>query len=124
MTDTVFAHEPIYSASARPESLSALIWRRFRRHCLALLSTIALLLMVVLVTAASLSRYAPTDQNLKNEFARPSNEHWFGTDELGRDVFTRILYGGRISLAVGIFSTLFSLAIGIVIGPLAGYYNS
>lgn len=123
MTDTVFTHEPIYSTSARPESLSALIWRRFRRHRLALLSAIALLLMVALVTAAPLSRYAPTDQNPKNEFARPSTEHWFGTDELGRDVFTRILYGGRISLAVGIFSTLFSLAIGVVIGALAGYYG-
>jgi peptide/nickel transport system permease protein len=123
MTDTVLASEPIYSASARPESLSALIWRRFRRHRLALLSAIALLLMVVLVSAAPLSRYAPTDQNPRNEFARPSAEHWFGTDELGRDVFTRILYGGRISLAVGIFSTLFSLMIGIIIGALAGYYG-
>jgi peptide/nickel transport system permease protein len=123
MTETVLTSEPIYSASAQPESLSALIWRRFKRHRLALLSAIALLLMVALVTAAPLSRYAPTDQNPRNEFAQPSAEHWFGTDELGRDVFTRILYGGRISLAVGIFSTLFSLAIGIIIGALAGYYG-
>jgi peptide/nickel transport system permease protein len=123
MTDTVLASEPLYSTSARPESLSALIWRRFKRHRLALLSAIALLLMVALVTAAPLSRYRPTDQNPRNEFARPSAEHWFGTDELGRDVFTRILYGGRISLAVGIFSTLFSLAIGVIIGALAGYYG-
>jgi ABC-type dipeptide/oligopeptide/nickel transport system permease subunit len=123
MTDTVLASEPIYSASAQPESLSALIWRRFRRHRLAFLSAIMLLLMVALVVAAPLSRYSPTDQNPRNEFARPSAEHWFGTDELGRDVFTRILYGGRISLAVGIFSTLFSLAIGIIIGALSGYYG-
>ena len=123
MTDTVLTAEPILSASARPESLTALIWRRFRRHRLALLSAVMLVLMVVLVLAAPLSRYTPTDQNPRNEFATPSAEHWFGTDELGRDVFTRILYGGRISLAVGIFSTLFSLAIGIVIGALAGYYG-
>ena len=123
MTDTVLASEPILSASARPESLTALIWRRFRRHRLALLSAVTLVLMVLLVLAAPLSRYTPTDQNPRNEFATPSAEHWFGTDELGRDVFTRILYGGRISLAVGIFSTLFSLAIGIVIGALSGYYG-
>ena len=123
MIETVLTSESILSASAGPESLTALIWRRFRRHRLALLSAIVLLLMVLLVVAAPLSRYAPTDQNPKNEFANPSAEHWFGTDELGRDVFTRILYGGQISLAVGIFSTLFSLAIGIVIGALAGYYG-
>ena len=123
MTDTVLVGEPILSASTRPESLTALIWRRFCRHRLALASAFALLLMVLLVLAAPLSGYAPTDQNPRNEFASPSAEHWFGTDELGRDVFTRILYGGRISLAVGIFSTLFSLAIGIIIGALAGYYG-
>lgn len=79
--------------------------------------------MVLLVTAAPLSGYSATQQDPKNEFERPSAAHWFGTDELGRDVFTRILYGGRISLAVGIFSTLFSLAIGIIIGALSGYYG-
>jgi peptide/nickel transport system permease protein len=123
MTDTVFSSEAILSTSEQPESLTALIWRRFRRHRFAFLSAFVLLLMVALVVAAPLSRYTPTDQNPRNEFARPSAEHWFGTDELGRDVFTRILYGGRISLAVGIFSTLFSLAIGIIVGALAGYYG-
>jgi peptide/nickel transport system permease protein len=123
MTDTALTSEPIYSASSRPESLTALIWRRFRRHRLAFLSSITLVLMVLLVTAAPLSGYSATEQDPKNEFAQPSATHWFGTDELGRDVFTRILYGGRISLAVGIFSTLFSLAIGIVIGALSGYYG-
>lgn len=123
MSETLLSSEPIYSASARPESLTALIWRRFSRHRLALVSAIMLSLMVLLVTAAPLSRYTPTDQNPKNAFATPSAEHWFGTDELGRDVFTRILYGGRISLSVGIFSTLLSLVIGIVIGALSGYYG-
>src|SRR5215510_2210452 len=123
MTDTLLTSEAIVSTSPRPESLTALVWRRFRRHRLALLSAIVLLLMVLLVTAAPLSGYSATQQDPKNEFAQPSVTHWFGTDELGRDVFTRILYGGRISLAVGIFSTLFSLAIGIVIGALSGYYG-
>jgi len=124
MTDTVAMLEPIQSASLNSESLSALIWRRFKRHRFALASAVILLLMTFTVLAAPLSGYSATEQNPKNTFAKPSSEHWFGTDELGRDIFTRILYGGRISLAVGIFSTLFSLALGIIVGALSGYYGS
>lgn len=123
MTESIAVLEPILSASAQPKSLSALIWRRFRRHRFAFFSAIVLALMIILVVAAPLSGYSPTEQNPKNVFAKPSAEHWFGTDELGRDIFTRILYGGRISLAVGIFSTLFSLSLGIVVGALSGYYG-
>lgn len=123
MTDTLLTAESIQSTAPHAESLSAMIWRRFRRHRLALLSAIALALLVVLVAAAPLSRYTATEQEPKNQFASPSAEYWFGTDELGRDVFTRILYGGQISLTVGIFSTLIALAIGIIIGALSGYYG-
>src|SRR5262245_14487814 len=123
MTEAIATLEPIRTTSARPESLSALIWRRFNRHRLALVSAIVLLLMTTLVLAAPFSGYSPTEQDPKNEFAKPSAEHWFGTDELGRDIFTRILYGGRVSLAVGIFSTLFSLMLGIIVGALSGYYG-
>ena len=123
MTDAVLTSEPVLSSSSRAESLGALIWRRFRRHHLAFFSAIALVLMTILVLAAPVSGYSPTAQDPKNEFEKPSTAHWFGTDELGRDVFTRILYGGRVSLAVGIFSTVLSLAFGIVVGALSGYYG-
>ena len=123
MTDKLSVPESIFSTSAQPESLSALIWRRFKRHRFAFSSAIVLAVMIVLVFAAPLSRYTATEQNPKNEFAKPTAEHWFGTDELGRDIFTRILYGGQISLAVGIFSTLFSLSVGVIIGALSGYYG-
>jgi peptide/nickel transport system permease protein len=121
MTDTPLTLEP--TQSMQPESLSALIWRRFKRHRIALVSTAVLVAMILLVFAAPLTGYSPTEQNAKNEFAKPSAEHWFGTDELGRDVFTRILYGGQISIAVGIFSTMFALAFGIFVGALAGFYG-
>jgi peptide/nickel transport system permease protein len=121
MTDTPLTLEP--TQSMQPESLSALIWRRFKRHRIALVSTAVLVAMILLVFAAPLTGYSPTEQNAKNEFAKPSAEHWFGTDELGRDVFTRILYGGQISIAVGIFSTMFALAFGILVGALAGFYG-
>ena len=123
MTESISILEPLQSGSTLPETFSALIWRRFKRHRLALISAVILLLMIFLILAAPLSGYSPTEQNVKNEFAKPSAEHWFGTDELGRDIFTRILYGGRISMAVGIFSTLFSLAFGVLTGAVAGYYG-
>lgn len=123
MTDKLSVPESIFSTSAQPESLSALIWRRFKRHRFAFSSAIVLAVMIVLVFAAPLSGYTATEQNPKNEFAKPTVEHWFGTDELGRDIFTRILYGGQISLAVGIFSTLFSLSVGVIVGALSGYYG-
>lgn len=123
MTNHPSISESIASVSQKPESLSALVWKRFKRHRLALISAGVLFLLAVLVFAAPLSPYTSTEQNPANKFANPSAEHWFGTDELGRDVFTRILYGGQISLAVGIFSTMISLFIGIVVGALSGYYG-
>lgn len=113
--------EPL--ASVAPETLSALIWRRFKRHRLAFVSLVTLLGLLLLVLAAPLSPYTATEQNPANAFARPSAAHWFGTDELGRDVFTRLLAGGQVSLAVGVFSTLLAILLGIVVGAVAGYYG-
>jgi peptide/nickel transport system permease protein len=115
--------ESIRSVSARHQSLSALIWHRFRRHRIAVFSAIVLVLMTLLVIAAPFTGYSSTEQDPRNDFAKPSASHWFGTDELGRDVLTRILYGGQISLAVGIFSTLLSLMFGVIIGAISGYYG-
>ncbi len=106
-----------------PVTLSSLVWKRFKRHRLALASVVVLAMMAILVFSASLTPYTSTEQNPTNKYATPSVEHWFGTDELGRDVFTRILYGGQISLAVGFFSTVISLTLGIVVGALSGYYG-
>ena len=113
MTDTVFTSEPVFSSSSQPESLTALIWRRFRRHRLALLSGITLLLMVLLVTAAPLSGYSATEQDPKNEFADPSTEHWFGTDELGRDIFSRVIHGAQVSLPASFVVVIIGVAIGL-----------
>lgn len=123
MTDIAVLPEAIRTPSTRPESLSALVWRRFKRHRLALFSLIVLIGLFVLVIAAPLSQYSATEQDPANQFADPTAAHWFGTDELGRDIFTRILYGGQVSLAVGVFSTVFSLLVGIIVGALSGYYG-
>lgn len=123
MTSTIASLEPVQSGTMQPESLSALIWKRFKRHRIAFFAVILLALMTVLVLAAPLTGYSSTEQNPKNQFAKPTLDHWFGTDELGRDVFTRILYGGQISIAVGIFSTLLALVLGVLIGALSGFYG-
>lgn len=103
--------------------MARLIIRRFFKHRLASVAIAALLFLVFSAVFAGLSPYSPTQQEPINSFKPPSAEHWFGTDELGRDIFTRILYGGRVSLAVGLISTLSSILIGVIIGALSGYFG-
>lgn len=105
------------------ESVAALIIRRFFKHRLAGIAIAILAILVIGSVFAFLSRYSPTDQNPTNSFQRSSAEHWFGTDELGRDIFTRILYGGRVSLTVGLFSTFLAISLGVVVGALSGYFG-
>lgn len=105
------------------ESVAALIVRRLFKHRLAGIAIAVLAVLVIESTFAFLSRYDPTTQNPTNSFQTSNAEHWFGTDELGRDIFTRILYGGRVSLTVGLLSTFLSIALGVVVGALSGYYG-
>ncbi len=84
------------------------------------------LVLVAVVAGAALlapllSPYGPVDSNLVRSLEPPSAEHWMGTDQLGRDMFTRILYGARVSLAIGLITVGVSGAIGLVVGIVAGY---
>ncbi|PDT43752.1 peptide ABC transporter permease [Sinorhizobium fredii] len=97
------------------------IGRLARRHPLVLLGGGLLILLIILALAAPL--YAGDPQNM-DPFVRlqpPSAEHWFGTDNLGRDVFARTVYGARISLMVGLISALLAACAGLLIGVVAGY---
>ncbi len=105
------------------QSMTLVIVRRFFKHRLAGFAIAVLLLLVMAALLAPLSPYSPTEQNPSNSFALPNATHWFGTDELGRDLFTRILYGGRVSLAVGLISTFLSISLGIIVGALSGYFG-
>src|SRR5512138_3035672 len=111
------------SPAQKSEGIGALIVRRFFKHRLAGIAIAVLTLLVIASALASLSQYSPTDQNPTNNFQRANGQHWFGTDELGRDVFTRILYGGRVSLTVGLLSTFLSIAVGVLVGALSGYFG-
>jgi peptide/nickel transport system permease protein len=101
-----------------------LAWRRFRRHKPAMVSLILLILIsLAVIFAGAITKYGYAQQNFEALRKGPSAAHWFGTDELGRDEFTRVLYGGRVSLAVGLCVALSAAFIGTLVGSLAGYYG-
>ena len=105
------------------ESYFQTVFRRFSRHKLAVIS---LVILAVLGGAALLAPFiAPFDPDeIVGSFgSAPSREFWMGTDQIGRDVFSRILYAMRVSLLVGILATLISTVVGVVLGLMAGYFG-
>lgn len=91
---------------------------------MAIISASILLIIILLaIFAPAFSPYQYAQQDLLQAFASPSSEHWLGTDELGRDVFSRLLYGARISMAVAVLSTLTIVLIGTLWGAIAGYFG-
>ncbi|MHB1955880.1 MAG: ABC transporter permease, partial [Sulfobacillus sp.] len=97
-------------------------WRRFARHRLALVGlSILLILVLVSIFAPFLTSYSPTAPNLTQVLLPPSAAHPLGTDDLGRDVLARLMYGGRISFMVGFFSMIIATSIGVVWGATSGY---
>ena len=99
------------------------IARRFRRHPGALAGSLVLGLLVMAILLAFLLPYDPVKSNLGSRFLPPSASHPMGTDALGRDLLTRVLYGGRISLSVGVIVVVITLSIGVTVGALAGYFG-
>src|SRR5579862_6109893 len=96
-------------------------WRRFRRHRLAVLGLAVLILMMLAVVLGPLIWRVPiNDIDFNAQLAGPTWAHPLGTDDLGQDVLARMLYGGRISLAVGLAAMLVAVIVGTIIGALAG----
>jgi ABC-type dipeptide/oligopeptide/nickel transport system permease subunit len=99
-------------------------WRRFRHHTPAMIGLGIILTFVVLaVLAPVISPYDPNAQNLRDAIQGPSASHWLGTDQLGRDIATRLMYGARISLLIGVLAVAIGLVIGVPLGMVAGYYG-
>jgi peptide/nickel transport system permease protein len=98
------------------------LWRDFRANGLAMAGLLIAIFLVVATMAAPLIATAdPATQDLAHRLAPPSAAHWFGTDELGRDVYSRILYGGRVTLGMVIAVVLLVAPFGLLIGCIAGY---
>ena len=108
-------------AAARP--LRKDMWRRFRRNRLALAGLILLTLLVVMAVFAPLVAPYSITERAEDLRSGPSWDHLFGTDRIGRDVFSRVVYGARISLRVGILATTISLFIGVLLGSVAGFFG-
>ncbi len=95
--------------------------QRLKKNKLAMIGLYALALIVAIaVIGPWLSPFSYSDQDLSQTNQPPSAGHWFGTDNLGRDLFTRVLYGARVSLAIGLAASMINLTIGVVYGGLAG----
>jgi peptide/nickel transport system permease protein len=103
-------------------TFAADVWRRFRRAPGAVVGAAVIALIVLLAVFAPLVTPAdPLAQNVAQGAQGPSGGHWFGTDKLGRDVFTRILYGARISIRIGFVAVGLAITVGTLIGLIAGY---
>lgn len=100
-------------------------WKTFcsglRANKLAVLCMVFLVVIVLASCCASLCPYDPDATSMREKFLLPSAQHWFGTDHMGRDYFTRCLYGGRVSISVGIFSMVVSILIGTLYGSISGF---
>jgi peptide/nickel transport system permease protein len=110
---------------AQPRTLAGLAWRRFRRHKMAMVGLVMLIGMIIYIVGGSLI-FSETYANFNDTSIRlqaPSAAHLFGTDEIGRDILARTIYGGQISLIIGFLSVLLSITVGTGIGIMAGYYG-
>jgi peptide/nickel transport system permease protein len=102
-----------------------LIWRRFRKHRMALAGIIgfAILLLFIITGSIILPEERANEVDLEARLSPPSAVHWMGTDSTGRDIFARIIYGGQISLIVGVLAVAISVTLGSLIGGIAAYYG-
>jgi peptide/nickel transport system permease protein len=105
-------------------SARAQLVRRFLRHKPGVVALgVVVLLILAAILADVIAPYHWRTQEIPNRFAGPSSEHLLGTDELGRDIFSRLIYGARYSLTIGLASVSVTLTIGMTLGILAGYYR-
>lgn len=105
-------------------SLTEISFCKFKNNKLAVIGVFIILILVLLsVCAPLLTDYTISETDLFNIKMAPNSEHILGTDELGRDVFTRLIYGGRVSIVVGVASMTLQLVIGVIMGAIAGYFG-
>ncbi len=113
------------SLEAPPLSLTQMAWRRFRRHKLAMASVVLLVILMLFIFGGALI-YSEADANYNDTTRRlqpPSAEHPFGTDTIGRDILARTIYGGQISILIGLTAVVVQIVVGVLLGALSGYYG-
>jgi oligopeptide transport system permease protein len=117
----VIAGAAVRPARAQPRGAAARAWLRFRRNKVAMIALGFIVLeILVAIFAAQIAPFDPYHGDYAATWQLPSGKHWLGTDDLGRDVLSRLIYGSRVSLAVGILSQIVLVVVGVPIGALAG----
>ena len=112
------------SLSAKPESFGRQAWKRFRSHKLAIVGSITLTLLVAtFFIGPYISPYEFDEINVLDRSQGPSADHWFGTDDIGRDLFVRSMKGGQFSMRISVLTGLMAAALGGILGALAGYLS-
>jgi oligopeptide transport system permease protein len=97
-------------------------WRRFKKNRLAVISGVFLTVVTTVATFAPwFTHYSYSEQKIESRLEAPSTDHWMGTDSLGRDLYSRVVYGARMSLTVGVLTAFFALILGTLTGAVAGY---
>lgn len=120
---------PVHGIAERPgQSYWSRSWKRLRANrvgmaCGVLIMVLAAIALAAPVISTYVTHFGYSEQDLAHIFLPPSREHWLGTDDLGRDTLTRLVYGARISLTVGFLTVALSLVVGGTVGLLAGYYG-
>lgn len=108
----------------RPESQLAVMWETLRKNKAAVAGLVVIIFFLFLAVFGDLlAPWDPEYSNMSLAFIPPCADHWFGTDQLGRDIFSRVLSGTKISLMVGISAVAYSLVIGTILGSVAGYFG-
>lgn len=122
LNQSALSQNELDSQVGEKDGIKEKLFRMCRQNKLAAFSALVILIIILMaILAPVIAPYGEAEQDLLGRLQGPSAKHWFGTDELGRDVFTRILYGARVSLTVGILPSVISLVVGVVLGLLAGY---
>jgi peptide/nickel transport system permease protein len=121
MSETVAV---LKKSKSKKNSQIAMAWRRFRRNKLAMAGLlIIIVIFIIAVFAKFVAPYPFEEQHLKDSLKGPSLKYLFGTDQYGRDILSRVIYGSRVSLMVGIFSVTLAATLGCIIGAIAGYFG-
>ena len=108
----------------KKESMFFMTWKRLAKNKMAVAGLIVLIITALLAVFAPIAApYGYEEQDLFNTLAGPSREHWLGTDNLGRDMLSRLIYGGRNSLTLGLISVALAAALGVILGAVSGYYG-
>ncbi len=114
----------LHGTTEEIESPLKIIWKRFKRNKLAVIGAVILIILALsAIFAPIITPFTLDEMDFEAMDSGPTAKHWLGTDELGRDIFTRLIFAGRISLTVGLVAEGISLFIGVILGAISGYYG-